>query len=485
MVKHIFVIIFSIFITACATNTTIRPSTRTLTQLPEDAGAVAVRLTVSSTRINTFFKYWDELEVQRIDMQGNTLADYVVGRDSAGAAGSVTYFGHLPAGQYRFRRLLSSAGSTFQVNSSVDFGGNGPLFSIERGRMTYLGHMQYSGTQSILVGSPVIDVLNFKKWLRNYHAGLAELPVQIEPHGDERRFRVVQDNAQGLYNGVKTPAGSVLFTTSTGSIRQFFWPAGIRTLNTGLKSRAHFILPLTERNWIVGGDFGEVRETQDGGVTWQESELGLPYGAVRRIYRGLGDELIAFIDNSQELSVLSGVKGGPWAQLYSNTGSRFTLNSIITEPKFWTNDRKDQVLVGFPSGYAYVLDTVTYQRTTFDFPGGLDRAQLLDDGTVQCRCTRTIAGRMTVESQDAGRTWHDSRYGDGWLPFIRTNNVVFRTNGVGIMRSENGGKSWNKVFDTPYQYDYIEIDQKRIVATDAFNTVIASDDGGMTWRYAR
>jgi len=496
--RSFFLALGMMVLAGCATQATIRPTATAVEKISAGQGAVALRLTVGGPGVSWFFAFWDSIRVKGIDT-GKNESIYDISLSTDGAAGSATYFGALPEGNYRIQMLSSEQCGAICIRSSSRFGDDGPSFTVEKGRLTYLGNLIYvslSDKRSALVAKPVIDSENFQRWLKTYYPGFASMPLsrQVDTFGrDEAAYRRAQDYTIGYLGGVVLPQGSVLFHNFSSSLREVIGPTKVRTISTGLNSRISALLPLGAKNWIVSGDFNEARETLDGGMTWKDVQPDFPEGAVRALYRGKESELLVFMEKKGSLNVYAGNFGGAWRLLWSDAFGRSLLRGGIDTPRIQPNDDRSSIFVVLPGRPSYQLDTRSYKRKEFELPGAISQAAVSGDGVIRCQCDKTGMWMSAWESRDGGESWQDSevsRYLP--LPYFRNKEIGFNTHATGIFRTSDGGKTWTQVYaqdrsswPVPGPFNYVFVNENRIVATDAQRMLILSEDGGMSWTQVR
>lgn len=481
----------------CATQATIEPSSAPDQQIAPGQGAVAFRLSVNGPSTSISFQFWQGVSVQSM-IPGVEQKTYEVAMSPLGASSSATYFGALPPGQYRIAAFSNMRCGAMCVTSNVQFGQSGPVFNVEKGKITYLGNMIYGlddTMRSPLVASPLIDEKNFRRWMDTYYPSLAALPVHEEKIGNAAAYQRVQDAAPGFTAGTIAPDGTALFAAMSGSIRVITASAGGRVVNTGLMSRISTILALSPSHWLVAGDFGEVRETFDRGASWQPGELNLPYGAIRSILKGREAELVAFIQQKDTLDIYTGKAGGSWSKL-SSTPYGKSMRDVMSAPAIKPLADGKRAVALIPSDGSLLLDLETYSSTPLNFPGGVLSATLSADGVLRCRCNRSGLWMSTWDSLDLGKSWQDSKL-DRYLPLPEYSNAAlgFNTQGFDIVRTVDGGNTWGKVHAqeqpywpyilTPYVFQFLFIDERHILATDGLFKLLASSDGGATWTAVR
>jgi hypothetical protein len=157
-----------------------------------------------------------------------------------------------------------------------------------------------------------------------------------------------------------------------------------------------------------------------------------------------------------------------------------------------SDDRK-RLMFAIPSGKSFLLDTATYSRSEFEFPGGPINVGLSGDDVLRCRCNRSGMWVSTWQSRDGGKTWQDSALERRMpLPHFTDKSTGFGTNVYSLTRSLDGGKTWNDTLVQtaqpywpfimqPYEMRYIAAGGKRMLATDTLERMLSSEDSGVTW----
>lgn len=489
----------TVFLVACATQATMMPADQPMSA---EQGGVAFRLTVTGVAVSQNFTFWQQVELRRLDgpaMSGN----YLVAMSDLGAIGSATYFGALPEGQYEVSSFSSKQCGAMCLSANLVLGDDALRFRVEKGKINYLGNLIYhrfSETGARLIPSVAKDSESFRAWLQAYYPANASMPLtESTSEGDvaarDAAYRQAQDAAAGLLNPVVVGNGDVLFTSLSGSIRRLEASTSVTTINTGIGTRVNAVLPLGDKLWLVGGDFGELKLTRDGGGTWENVKVRPPFGAIRGLYRGKPNEVIAIVQQRNRLTLYAGnvLEAGAWSEIASSDFEFDLWRGGLVSPLLNTDLRMNRILVALPGASSYVLDANTYERTAFEFPGGVMGAGLSGDGILRCRCNKSGMWVSTWESRDLGKTWQDSSLDRTWpVPQFRDANLGLNTIGFDVHLTEDGGASWKNVYPQekqywpflflPYTLSYVFVDEQKVVATDGMYEILLSEDSGHSWR---
>ncbi|MEY4562094.1 MAG: hypothetical protein RLZZ618_1371, partial [Pseudomonadota bacterium] len=291
---------------AIATQATVEPADPQSRgrQIAADQGGVLFRFNIGSAFVSRYVTHWDMVRVEREQGPGAPRQFFDIERSDLGAFGSDTYFGELPAGTYSMGVLISDVcDGVGCVKSQFPFRSDALKFKVEKGKISYIGDLIYlklSETSTRVIASGPKDVEPIRNWILSHSPMNAALPLvdgrpDEQPVRDEAIFRRAQSSVDGLLNPVTTPSGDVLFTTLSSNIRVFDSTNAGRSIQTGISGMVNTILPLSEKQWMVGGDFGEVRITHDAGRTWEDAKLGLPYAAIRGLFSVRQNEIIAVL----------------------------------------------------------------------------------------------------------------------------------------------------------------------------------------------
>lgn len=493
----------SLVLTGCATTATVPSGNAAATAQPFSAGngGVAFRLTVSGVGISYFFSYWQQAELTQIE-GARKGEKFVVAMSDLGAAGSASYFGAVPEGRYEISSFASQQCGLMCVSSSLKLGAQALRLQVKSGEISYLGDLIYeraSEKEAQLLAAGQGDKGNFRRWIETYHPAQAALPIaDAGIEGDAKAhaaaFRAAQSRAAGLLNPAVLPNGDVLFASLSGSIRHYSPATGVRSIPTGIGSRVNAVLALSDRHWVVGGDFAEARVTQDAGATWTELKLNLPYGAIVGLYPARQGEVLVLLDEKPKLTLHTGrLETNQWTWHASHPYQFDLWKGGQSRPLIQSVASTGQLLLAIPSGRSAVIDTKTMTQHHFDFPGAVMNAGLSGDAVLRCRCNKSGLWVSTWESRDLGKTWQDSPLDRSLpIPVFKDQKLGLNTARFDIQRSVDGGASWKTVHAQsaqywpflflPYNLSYLYLDERRVLATDGMYKALLSEDGGASWK---
>ncbi len=464
-------------------------------------GGVAFRLTVMGTGISTFFTFWHEAELTQVE-GANKGEKFRIGMSQLGAAGSATYFGALPAGRYQITSFSSQQCGALCINSSLTLGAGAISFSVAGGSITYLGNLVYdraSENAARLLPPDSAPIEGFRSWLSAYFPAMSTMNVTgWAPEGDARRVTADSHTAQARAGGFLSPArlgnGDVLFASLSGNLRRYSPSSGLSDVRTGIASRVHAVLPLTERQWLVAGDFAETRITQDAGATWSDLKLDLPYGVIISLHRLASGDVLLLLDQGHQLALYTGnIDANRWVLRSSRDYQLDRWKGGIMRPQVHPVDAVNKVMVAVPGGRSFIVDLKTLALSEFEFPGGPMNVGLSGDLVLRCRCNKSGFWVATWESRDEGNSWQESPLDRTLpLPTYRDSLLALTTDKLDIRKSSDGGREWKTVHTLrkpnwpflflPYGLNYVYLDNNRVVATDTLYQVLESRDGGETWR---
>ncbi len=465
-------------------------------------GGVAFRLTVMGTGISQFFTFWNEAEVTQVE-GANKGEKFRIGMSGLGAAGSATYFGALPPGRYQITSFSSQQCGAMCINSSLTLGSGAISFSVGGGSITYLGNLVYeraSENAARLLPPETAPIEGFRSWLSAYFPALSTMNIiGWAPEGDAQAraaadARTAHARAGGFLSPARLGNGDVLFASLAGNLRRYSPSSGLASVRTGIASRVQAVLPLTERQWLVAGDFAETRITQDAGTTWSELKLDLPYGVIIGLHRLPSGDVLLLLDQGRQLALYTGnVDANRWVLRSSRDYQFDRWKGGINRPQVHLVESMNKVMVAVPGGRSFIVDLKTLALSEFEFPGGPMNVGLSGDLVLRCRCNKSGFWVATWESRDEGKTWQESPLDRTLpLPTYRDSSLALNMANLDIRKSSDGGRHWKTVHTLPkpywpflflpYSLNYVYLDNDRVVATDTLYQVLESPDGGETWK---
>lgn len=487
----------------CATTATVTGGgADPAAQFSGGRGGVAFRLTVMGVGISPFFAFWNEAELTQVE-GANKGEKFRIGMSERGAAGSVTYFGALPPGRYQITSFSSQQCGALCINSSLTLGPGAIDFSVDGGSITYLGNLIYERTSenaARLLPPEAAANEGFRSWLRAYFPALSATNITAwTPGGDvQARAAAAARAAHARAGGFLSPArlgnGDVLYASLGGNLRRYSPSSGLASVRTGIASRVHAVLPLTERQWLVAGDFAETRITQDSGASWSDLKLELPYGVIIGMHRLPSGEVLLLLDQGRQLALYTGsVDANRWALRSSRDYQFDRWKGGITRPQVHLVEAMNKMMVAVPGGRSFIVDLKTLSLSEFEFPGGPMNVSFSGDLVLRCRCNKSGLWVATWESRDEGKTWQESTLDRTLpLPTYRDSSLALGLSRLEVRKSSDGGRQWKTVHTLakpywpflllPYSLNYVFLDNDRVVATDTLYKVLESPDAGETWK---
>ena len=487
----------------CATTATVTGGgADPATQFSGGRGGVAFRLTVMGTGISPFFTFWHEAVVTQF--KGANKGDtFRIGMSRLGAAGSVTYFGALPSGHYQITSFSSEQCGALCINSSLTLDPGSIVFSVDDGSITYLGNLIYEGTSgnaARLLPPESAESEDLRSWLGAHLPALSAMTLTSwRPSREEQALtaaaaRVAHARAGGFLNPTKLGGGDVLYAGLGGNLSRYSPSSGLVSVRTGIASRVHAVLPLTDRQWLAAGDFAETRITQDSGATWSDLNLNLPYGAIIGLHRLPSGEVLVLLDLGSQLELYTGnVDANRWALRLRRDYKFDFWKGGINRPQVHLVESMNKMMVAVPGGRSFIVDLRTLSLSDFEFPGGAMNVSLSGDLVLRCRCNKSGLWVATWESRDEGKTWQESPLDRSQpLPTYRDSSLALGMSKLDIRKSNDGGRQWRTVHTVPKPYwpflflpyglNYVYLDDDRVVATDTLYKVLESADGGESWK---
>ena len=497
----VYSLVFAV-LAGCATTATVTGGgSDPAAQFSGGRGGVAFRLTVMGPGISPFFTFWNEAELTQVE-GANKGEKFRIGMSELGAAGSATYFGALPPGSYQITSFSSQQCGAICINSSLTLGSGAINFSVGGGNITYLGNLVYersSENAARLLPPETAPIASFRSWLSAYFPALSTMSITSwTPEGDFQaraaRARAAHDRAGGFLSPARLGNGDVLFASLAGNLRRYSPSSGLVSVRTGIASRVHAVLPLTELQWLVAGDFADTRITQDAGKTWSELKLDLPYGVIIGLHRLPSGEVLLLLDQGRQLALYTGnVDANRWVLRSSRDYQFDRWKGGINRPQVHLVESMNKVMVAVPGGRSFIVDLKTLALSEFEFPGGPFNVGFSGDLVLRCRCNKSGFWVATWESRDEGRTWQESSLDRTLpLPSYRDSSLALNMVNLDIRKSSDGGRQWKTVHTLPKPYwpflllpyglNYVFLDNDRVVATDTLYQVLESPDGGETWK---
>lgn len=492
MIKRYLVVIalFVVGLTGCQTTATVSPTAN----IPASNGVVIFKLSSNTPSIG-FFQYWQGANVQSVDKK-NPMT-YVIGFSSKGNSRSAVYLGSLPEGEYRLAGFSSEQCGAMCITSSIKLSAKLGTFEVRAGKVTELGHLLYDqidGSSSLIVPGNSSDnwaTRYLEAFYPNITASFSTQELlhwkEADPKG-QQLYKALRADARGLLRPSPTSDGSILFGSYLGAIR--LWHPGSPVINfdTGLQGAIESVIELAPGAWLAGSENGQFVQTQDSGKTWQLLSNGFPDYSLMGLY-AYKSKVFATASNGRELSVYRRTVSDTHWTLISRHQLAFSFwTGVAKLPE--TKAYKSKLVTTLPSEALVVTDMERETSVEQKFPGGLAAFALGQDGVLRCIATKAIAANP-YESHDWGKTWIDSTHSRFMsLPYFIDEKTGYGLQGewlaatADLSVSTDGGATWKSQGPLPYRTPYFSyIDSSSVLfATDGYNTIVFSKDGGKSWR---
>jgi photosystem II stability/assembly factor-like uncharacterized protein len=227
---------------------------------------------------------------------------------------------------------------------------------------------------------------------------------------------------------------------------------GVTLRSVGPSAYAESFVDSCSARLLVGGDNGGgrtdfvVRATDDGGRTWDSTDLGVHADS---------DDALAFADNQHGIAVFGDLSNGSWSsEIYRTSDGGRTWQHVADEPftgpaAMVTPDLAFVTDRGGTGVYRSADGGQTWTRTTIPPPNSLAPVVF----TSPTRGISSGSGSSPLQAtNDAGRTWHPLApiptggmngidFGDEPVAAISSNDLIVVFNGL-LARSTDGGRTW-------------------------------------------
>lgn len=257
------------------------------------------------------------------------------------------------------------------------------------------------------------------------------------------------------------------------------WAAVVTTVSEGIKHDALFGICVDGTTGIAVGDAGVVMQSDDGGDSWQR-QAPFTESALLDVSCGAGKTIIV----------------GQEGLIYRDDGNGFQQLDSGSDQRLLSVASGSDGLVMAVGGFGTVLRSTdggdSWEPLSFDWEGILNdflephlyTVHIADDGTI------TMAGEfaLVMRSTDGGDNWEVANLGEAsifGMHLLGAEGFAVGQDGT-ILHTEDGGVSWTMIEDVPTGANLLDVwtDGDQVVVS-AIRDLIASDDGGASWRPVR
>lgn len=482
----------------------VQAPTRVRTQPLDSDGAVLLKigenLPAGTGRLDT-------VTVRRLpDAASKDATCYDLQTSLRGLSAGTFLAGALPPGTYEFPTIGAQHPSIGACNGRVllaKAGSQFGKFTVERGKLTYLGALERTGGMryhsSLMVPVGPVTPQGPDEVLREAFPNLARFAgtpplgwIENTLPAPEKAFRYGLTNSFGLFDPSQAPDGTWIFGSRAGVVRSWKagWDRAIRH-NTGYRVALMTTAVLPDGQWLVGGEQSTLLLSADQGVTWKSVRGNLPFGAISKVVP-VGNEQILTLLDGKNVSIYRGdAHAATWRKVAGYT----------TEFAFWTGMPGvapqsflvgDAYVTSLPSRHLGIYNLATGAVETRDLPGSVQVFGAGKDGVLRCRCAATIAVNPYA-STDLGKTWTSSSFSRYMaLPGMAdaSHGVAWYKQGLFsdpvMAYTKDGGATWVQTGPAPNGLSHIfySRDGKTVFASNEADVIWSSDDNGATWKSA-
>ncbi|MGC3981461.1 MAG: hypothetical protein QM808_09395 [Steroidobacteraceae bacterium] len=479
---------------------TITPYTHAETKATEQAGVIVFKVIPNQSGASTFFKNWQKITIKQVG-PSKASKSYSLTYTDKGNTRTAIYSGLVPPGLYRFVDFSSLQCGWLCVSASIKVNDKFSQFSVEAGKLTYLGNIVQltRGEGDVLLvpqlDPPKADAISFvtqifPQYRSQLESGVLGWVDAAADNTDANLYQSTKQLSAGLFGPTQMQDGSLLFGSSLGVVRHWTPGKAPVALDTGASVSIESAIQLPDGTLLAGGELGVFKMSTDDGLTWADIDAGIPFGIIKSIkISDSGDIYVThLLDNV--VSIFKGRIGIPqWKLITEQTLSIskiWDIQGIVPE----TFQYQQYLLVSLPGRNLLVLDTHTDEFSVRKSAGGIQGITMTGDGVIRCRCVGGIAVNPW-ESHDLGATWQKSAVDRFMqLPAFKDQQIGVAMMGVWLSKdaymaaSQDGGKTWDKqmVTDGKYYPNIFYADRQKIfVAYDNYDSIIFSADDGKSW----
>lgn len=480
---------------------------------PKSEGLVVAKMTsnASGFKILTFsehsrnFEYWDDLGFENID----TGEEYRIFRSDSHIQNSAIYMGGLPPGTYKLTQAHTYKPGYIDTTRTLSIPDGLGSFTVEAGKVTELGHLVYLSA-GIDRGYIVRGDLSYD-WLSNYlnhhypeqvHSFLEQPYLNWNPSGNDmelaRLYKAALAMPSGLFYPKDTEEGTLLFGTMFGSIKEWSPVKGMRVIHTGVEAAISAIEVIDNSTWVVAGENGQIKITQNKGKTWSDFNESFDARSVVSL-NFYNNSLFVTLSDRKKISIFESELGSRnWKHVFSfNIDIENNVFMPLKKPN--TLISGENLVTSIPHSNALLVTNLDDHKTSeVVIPSEAVDIRVDGQGRLLVKTFSILDQHGLYESTDMGLSWNEIKAdSDLSIPYYINEKVGFSLDLNGAMSTfivveapslvatQDGGSTWSKLLDTPIVAPVIgEIRASGyLYLVDSDGAILLSKDRGKNWRW--
>lgn len=465
-------------------------------------GAVIVRVLPDMASSNQFNDLNTGIAFEQIPIEsGSKGTQFVVSPTRDGTSHTSIFAASLPPGKYRIESLTIHPCDVLCPIYVITVAKEFSQFEIRSGRLTDLGVLVRADspgearkvllahdsaahseeTETIIHESlPTLNGLLAQP-------SLSWLPETV-PGDMPGMFAYTISNSFGFISPVALADGSFVYGSENGVINKIQQNRKRIFSDIGTRKSVESVLVESDGRWLVAGELGLLKESQDEGRHWKDMRGNLPFGVTFSLHERNNAIFATRLRGFQVSVYRAGIGSSDWHLLAQfDMGPKSYMDGALASPQSFLV--KDRLIVTLPGHRLANLDLDSGLFRIYDLPGTILHFSASDDGVLRCKCNGGIAVNP-YESHDLGKTWQDSaapRFMS--MPAFRDNRhgVGYKFGFLGsaskMMYTEDGGNTWIETAEpiVPFSQLFYSKDGKTAYAATATGFLWVSYDDGKSW----
>lgn len=504
MLRAFFILLVASVLAGCQTLTAADPKSEGLVVAKMTSNASLFKpLAFSENSIN--FEYWDRLGFENMETGGK----YSIYHSESHIQNSAIYMGGLPPGTYKLTQASTYKPGYIDITQTLSIPDGLGSFTVEAGQVTDLGHLVYLSA-GIDRGYIVRGDLSYD-WLSSYlnhhypeqvHSFLEQPYLNWNPSGNDmelaRLYKAALAMPSGLFYPKDTEEGTLLFGTMFGSIKEWSPVKGMRVIHTGVEAAISAIEVIDNSTWVVAGENGQIKITQNKGKTWSDFNESFDARSVVSL-NFYNNSLFVTLSDRKKISIFeSELSSRNWKHVFSfdvdiNTEFFVALkktNTLIFGKNLVTSVPYSDVLL--------VTSLDDFETSEVVIPSNVLDMRVDGQGRLLVKTFSVLDRHGLYESKDMGLSWNEIKAdSDLSIPYYIDEKVGFSLDLNGAMVSvlvgetpslvatNDGGTTWSKLLDTPITPPVLgEIRASGyLYLVDINGAILLSKDRGKNWRW--